>query len=272
MRKLYAILFLLLILVIKTNGQGTDNPILPRIYEDGYSIPQIEEFALMVTEFSNNYRKKMLSIINKALRSSGEYVNVNGGQPLTDNHISWIYDHVQREPNGYLPAGYSNTYRNGNSVASSKGKTDYYGPIDRFIFGSCIVNLDKPSCVNLLGDLGIFEPPNRGGQIVQQQPPVEQRSKEQITSQATEQSSTAFVAPKTAMDMALSRVPEEEQSNDIFLPKNKFNWKPVIIVGGVAVVAGTGILLYSLLNKKGKPQDAPPVGGSPQDGQPVGGP
>ena len=106
MRKLYAILFLLLILVIKTNGQGTDNPVLPRIYEDGYSIEQIKIFALQNTPYSADYRVKLLAIVNNGLRKSGEYVNINEGRPLDESHITWIYQQVVRNPSVHLPKGY----------------------------------------------------------------------------------------------------------------------------------------------------------------------
>ncbi len=213
----------MLVLLMSSTKAQTDNPILPRIHEDGYTLEQIEDFALEANEFSQNYRKKLLSIINSALRSSGEYVNVNNGKPLTENHISWIYDQVQRDLKGYLPAGYSNTYRNGNSVKPTTGKIDYFGPIDRFVFGSCVVNLDKPSCVNLLGDMGIFEPPFRANQITQQDPTLQKSEQQIVASQPEQTSITGFVQPKTVSEMMMTKVPEEA-SPKLFIPTEESTW------------------------------------------------
>ena len=247
---------MMMLLVLSSEAQNsTDNPLLPRIYEDGYSIEQIKDFALQSTEYSSNYRRVLLKIVNNALRESGEYINVNGGQPLTSSHISWIYDHVERDPNGYLPVGYRNTFKSGNSVVSIKSKKEYYGPIDMFIFRTCVLNIDKPSCINLLGDLGIFEAPN----ISQQDPTmplVQQRTHQESESES--ETNAGFIAPKTASEMMLGKVPEEQNTNDIVLPKYNWNWKPVIIIAGTAVTIGAGLLVYSLL-KKGKPND--PIGG-----------
>lgn len=74
--------------------------------------------------------------------------------------------------------------------------------------------------------------------------------------------SSTFTPPKTVSEMVLGKVPQE-QTSDIFLPKNKFNWKPVIIVGGATVAIGTGLLVYSLLKKK-KPNGLV-IPGSPVD-------
>jgi hypothetical protein len=263
MRKLYAILFLSLILVIKTNGQGTDNPVLPRIYEDGYTIEQIESFAMQNTPYSKDYKVKLLVIINSGLRHSGEYVNINEGRPLNESHISWIYQRVKRNPNVHLPKGYKNTYKNGNKISPCNGTSDYNGPVDQFIFGQCVINLDKPSCANLLGDM----------EVLQFDPPAKQESSTTVFIKEKEETSS-FVLPKNMSTLASMPVPYE-QPNPISIPASKFNWKPVVIIGGATLVVGTGFLLYSLLKKAngGGPIDAPPVGGDeggPQDGQPVG--
>lgn len=248
---------MLLVATSTTSGQ-TDNPIRPRIYEDGYSIEQIKNFALELTDISASYREKLLDIVNTGLRKSGEYVRINDGKPLTDNHISWIYKQVQRHPNGYLPAGYSNTFKRGNDVVSYKAKKDYYGPLDVFTFGACVINLDKPSCINLLGDLGLYEPP--GSQRPTQYAPNTQT--QQVPSGTSgvgysapqkPEPATDFVAPKTIQEMATARIPEESVPTTI-IPSTKFNWKPVIFIGGTTLAIGTGLLVYSLL-KKGKTID-----------------
>jgi hypothetical protein len=256
------LIFVLICVVLNNTNAQTDNPILPRIYEDGYSIEQIKKFALELTDISASYRKKLLDIVNTGLRKSGEYVRINDGKPLTDNHISWIYDQVVRYPNGYLPAGYSNTFRRGNDVVSYQARKDYYGPLDVFTFGACYINLDKPSCVNLLGDLGIFEPPGSQKPLTQYTPTTQQvpsgTSGVGYSAPQKPEPATNFVAPKTIQEMATARIPEESVPTTI-IPSTKFNWKPVIFIGGVTFAVGTGVLIYSLLNKdKSKSPVIPP--------------
>gem|GEM_PF-3906607 len=255
-----------MVLITLASNAQTDNPILPRIYEDGYSVAQIEEFALQSTEYSSNYRRVLLRIINHGLRESGEYINVNGGQPLTSSHISWIYDHVERDPNGYLPVGYSNTYRSGNNVASTKGKTAYHGPIDRFVFGSCVVNLDKPSCINLLGDLGIFNVSNK---VVSQQQDLFQEEKRK-----NEASKVLANEPAPPLSMLTSEPlvpisnyapPEQEEKN---LPK----WVvPTVVVLGTALLT-TATIHYWPSKKEvaGSPGGVPGHGDDDVDGTPGG--
>lgn len=140
----------------------TDNPVLPRIYEDGYSINQIKEFALgyrsgVSHEYASSYRQKLLSIINEGLIRSGEYVNVNNGNPIEARHIGWIYEHVFRVQNDSLPAGHRNTWKNGSQVSwTSKSQKKYYGPLDHFKYGVCEIKLDKPSCANLVPDYSLM--------------------------------------------------------------------------------------------------------------------
>lgn len=132
------------------NGQQ-DNPILLRIYEDGYSIEQIKQFAKEPTVYSQSYRAMLLSIINNGLQQSGDYIYLNNGQPLNESHIDWIYTQVHRVLKDSLPVGSSNTWKNGNKVSPCITKKSYYGPIDRFTYKTCLIKLDKPSCGNLLG-------------------------------------------------------------------------------------------------------------------------
>lgn len=151
--------FLLIVLgTIEAVGQGsTDNPILPRVFEEGYSLEQIQGFANGKGPLAKgreglsvNYRIKLILIVNKGLERSGEYVNLNNGQPLDSRHIDWIYEHVYRVQNDSLPANHDNTWKNGDQVSDCTTKEKYYGPLDHFKYGVCEIKLDKPSCANLV--------------------------------------------------------------------------------------------------------------------------
>jgi hypothetical protein len=61
---------------------------------------------------------------------------------------------------------------------------------------------------------------------------------------------TTFVAPRTVQEMATARIPEQSPDPYALPPTHsKFNWKPVIFIGGTTFAIGTGLLLYSLLKK-----------------------
>lgn len=246
-------------------GQGsTDNPILPRIYEEGYTIEQIKNFALgnfellpasvgesyRKQEYSKNYREKVLSIVNEGLRRSGEYVNLNNGQPLDDSHIEWIYQHVYRVYNDKLPAHYRNTWKNGLYVSDCTTKTPYFGPLDHFKYGVCEIKLDKPSCANLTPDFSLL------GYFVQKAPEKEpeQIVPERVVYTVAQPKVEPYVAPKV---FELPKEPIKEK-------KQIKIWKIVI-----PIAALIGIAAY-LLRPKGGPAPAP---GYPADtGGPAGAP
>lgn len=160
--KNFLLLVVLTLVGLESFSQArTDNPILPRKYEEGYTIEQIKNFALgkmdgVSLEYASNYRKKLLSVINEGLRRSGEYVNLNNGKPLGDDYVEWIYEHVYRVDNDSLPANHANTWKNGNQVSPTVSKKPYYGPLDHFKYGVCEIKLGKPSCANLTPDYSLL--------------------------------------------------------------------------------------------------------------------
>ncbi len=252
---------LVLFVVLNTNGQGSDNPILPRVYENGYSIGQIERFAQENTEYSRNYRSALLYIVNLALQKSGEYLNFNEGNSLVDKEkdINLIYSYVVRKQNGYLPSGYRNTYRNNNFVVPYKSKSPYFGAIDQFVFGSCVVNLDKPSCANLLGDMDKVQIT----QIVKTKPTINYVPEPVFTpKKSIENSPYIYVKP-------LDILPKKEEStNKIqFKNGNLLFWKIAIPV----VAMGVGVYFLTLTRQKNVyVQD--PGGPAPVPGHDAGGP
>jgi len=115
MKKIVAsFLILLFVVTMKTNGQGHDSPILPRIYEDGYSIEQIKNFALKDSnELGNSFRERLIYTITNGLIQAGEYVNYNNGNPIktSKKDISRIFEYVIRNEKDSLPAYHRNTYK-----------------------------------------------------------------------------------------------------------------------------------------------------------------
>lgn len=141
---------------------------------------------------------------------------------------------------------------------SGEGKNVFF----LFIDGIPTIKCDCGNPLELMPEYFSFRHEGGGGKgyIVESDP--NRRGSSSSQTQTIEAASPDFVAPKTISEMVLGKVPQE-QTSDVLIPQKKFNWKPVIIVGGTAVTVGTGLLVYSLL-KKQKPND-PVIPGEPVD-------
>lgn len=245
------ILFLILMFGITLNisAQG---PIKP-YNENGYTLSQVETFALSGSALANSWRDNMLSIVNSGLVSAGI------DMVLDQRHISWIIDHIHYEV--VTLTNFTNSRKTSNSgVEFFTDRNTFTGQVGVFEYKGLKIILFKAICLNLLD--------------VQPQMVVKQ---ENPTS-----------PPKTSIQPELPVVPVDKEDPPI-LPKNfgefraefvktpistplpiipsvKKNWKPVLIVGGVVVTTvGVACLVYALLNEKStQPHGVDPP--TPNDG------
>jgi len=245
MKKL--LFFLVLILVgLKSSGQGSDNPLLPRLFEEGYSIEQLRDSALRSTEYSQNYRKEVLKMVNRCLRNSGDYLNLNQGNPLDERHISWIYQNVFRNPNDSLPAGSGNTWKKGNLLIPFKSKVQYFGPVDYFQYGNCRQKFDKPSCGNLIVDEVMVINQTSPENLIDFSNQTKQK-RDHITKLSSQQlKHDEFVDPEIIQTLAVKPIPTNYQPTDVFIPQQRNKtWVgknlPWIIPSIVAI--GTGLVV-----------------------------
>lgn len=90
MKKLILGLVLVVIATVLGFGQRLHNPVQP-YNENGYTLIQFESFASKPNEYSASYRKKLLEVVNRFLRSTKLYKKYNNGDPLDERWISWIF-------------------------------------------------------------------------------------------------------------------------------------------------------------------------------------
>lgn len=253
-----SLLLVVLILVgLETFAQvPTDNPVLPRIYENGYSIEQIKEFALgnrqgVSSEYARSYRIKLLSVINEGLKRSGEYVKLNDGKPLGDEHVEWIYQHVYRVQNDSLPIGHRNTWHNGSQVSwtdPNKPQKKYYGPLDRFAYGVCIIKLDKPGCANLNPDFSLLcyvkqTEPEQRKEEVEKKPENKDDNLYQLYKKAEiSVDTTQKVNPSV---VALGKKQKKDRSDKTWVGRNLL-W---LIPAAAVLVTGSVVLIVKALDK-----------------------
>jgi len=283
MKKRVSFLLVLVLVGLGSLGQSrSDNPILPRVYEEGYSIEQIREFALgnrkgINPDYARNYRLKLLEIINEGLKISGELDNLNGGELLDETFVDWIYDHVERVYNDSLPEGHRNTWKNGHQVSwTSKPQKKYFGPVDRFVYGVCIIKLDKPSCANLVPDYSLIDRTKKISPKKQAVSDLEEEEKENtLVDYGTEdetkklQERAKFVADSIATVIANAKknaIPAKTKTK--FLKRKEVRVAGIVIGSVGLLELGRRFLLPLILPKKIKPakeETFKPVDSLPQE-------
>jgi len=136
-RYLFFLILILGGLISSVQGQ----PIMP-YKETGYTIEEVQNFALSRTELSCNWRREFLKIINEGLRVSGE------SMILTEDNISWIMEHMvyeRRTLDNFM-----------NSRRTSSGEIKFFfdrsfdGMVGIFSFNRCLLVSYKTRCMNLL--------------------------------------------------------------------------------------------------------------------------
>lgn len=145
-------LFLILILTISwsvSNGQLYP-PIQP-LNESGYSLQEFESFSLKSSEFSSNYRRELLGIVNQFLKETGLSGKYNQGMPLDEKWISWIFypERTWIEDRTYSN-GFWNSHQNGNKVVFYWDKRYFRGPVTTLHLDGYELDLGKTVCMNLV--------------------------------------------------------------------------------------------------------------------------
>lgn len=249
------ILFLILVLgiALNINAQG---PIKP-YNENGYTLSEVETFALSGSALANSWRDNMLSIINDGM------VAADINMILDQRHISWIIDHIHYEV--VTLTNFTNSRKtNGGSIEFFTDHNTFTGQVGVFEYEGLKIILFKTICLNLLD----IQPQV----ITKQESPISPlatpvQSQLPVVPVAQEDAPTL---PKNVGELRAAILSTPTSVQQPVIPSVKRNWKPVIVVAGVTLTTATlGYLAYTLL--KSKPT-AP--GGSPVDptGGDVGGP
>lgn len=129
-------------------------PILP--YGD-YSIEEVKKFALGGSTKSLEFRKELISLVDRKLDEAGEEIK------LTESNISWVFSKVI-EQEIWLEAGrFKNSYwlPAEEKIEFYTSESRYEGNAGMFKYGKCSFPLYKVSCGNLLEI-----PPNKTTQTI----------------------------------------------------------------------------------------------------------
>lgn len=243
-----------------SNGQG---PIQP-YNENGYSISQVETFALSGSVLADNWRKELLSIVNSGLVSAGIEI-----ETLDQRHISWIFDHVKYEV--VTLTNFINSKKVGvGGISFFLDRNTFTGQVGVFEYNGLRIILFKTICMNLLKI-------HAEKRVIQKDPTptptptVTPPAPVPVPPAKVESDGPVTWTPPRNLTQAVLDMPVSTPSPQ--LPKVKFNWKPVLIIGGVAVTASLGYLAYTLLKSKPVTQDpggpVDPPGGNTDPGGPV---
>lgn len=248
------ILFLVLVLVIalSTSAQG---PIKP-YNENGYTLSQVETFALSGSALANSWRDNMLSIVNNGL------VSADIDMVLDQRHISWIIDHIHYEV--VTLTNFTNSRKTSNgTIEFFVDNNTFTGQVGVFEYKELKIVLFKTICLNLLD----VQP-----QLIKKQEIPTSKStpiQPQLSVVPVTQEDSPIL-PKNIGELRAAILSNPTPVQQPVIPSVKRNWKPVVIIAGVTLTTATlGYLAYTLL--KSKPTSP---GGSPVDptGGDVGGP
>jgi hypothetical protein len=140
------VVVLLLMLSIGVSGQKYP-PVQP-YNESGYKVSDLRRFLYENTSLSNSYQQEFLRVINKNLRSTGEYLNINEGQPLDESWIPWVLAKISIESKNLK--GFMNSRNKNGQLDWYWDENSFYGPCFVFRFGNCSFIMAKTICMNLL--------------------------------------------------------------------------------------------------------------------------
>lgn len=250
------ILFLILVLgiALNINAQG---PIKP-YNENGYTLSEVETFALSGSALANSWRDNMLSIINDGMVSAGI------DMILDQRHISWIIDHIHYEI--VTLTNFTNSRKtNSGSIEFFTDRNTFTGQVGVFEYKGLKIILFKTICLNLL-DIKpqiIVKQENPTTPIPTTPTPLQLP----VIPVAQEDSPTL---PKNLGELKAAILNTPTPVQQPIIPSVKRNLKPVLIVGGITVAtAGLGYLAYIFF--KDKPTSGTPGGaGLIDDGTPGG--
>lgn len=138
-----------LLLVLSSIGvSGQKYPPVQPYNENGYKVSDLRRFLYENTSLSNSYQTEFLRVVNKNLRSTGEYLNINDGQPLDESCIPWVLAKISIESKNLK--GFMNSRNKNGQLDWYFDKNSFYGPCFIFRFGNCSFTLAKTICMNLL--------------------------------------------------------------------------------------------------------------------------
>lgn len=254
MKKLVVFLFLALGAVGMVHAQTNKHvqvqrekhyPVLP-YNENGYTVHDLDTFMFNPGPLHASYREKFLTLINKALYESGEYVNVNDGKPLTKYNIGWILSHMKTVTRKYQ--NFTNSYQSYDQTAvefyEDNESTPFVGPCHYFFFRSCGLVTDKVICINLL-DVGFERIPFN--ETPTQLPPTETFTQQQVPTRLPSYVETPVSTTKDSVVITHG----------------------ISTLGVAGIVVGTGGLAYLIFHHK---KDAGGPGGAPKTPGDTGGP
>lgn len=236
-------MILMLGVVLSSNGQG---PIQP-YNENGYTVSQIKSFALSDSDLASNWRKELLLIVNSGLISAEIKI-----ETLDHRHLDWIFDRIHYEV--VTLTNFTNSKKVGvGAISFFTDRNTFTGQVGVFEYNGLRIILFKTICMNLL-KIPVEK------RITQKDPEKPQTPIVSITSDKAESEGPVTWNPPKNLNQAVLDLPMITTPQ---LPKEKFNWKPVFWVGGVAVITSLSYLAYTLLKSKpitndlGGPVDPP---------------
>ncbi|MEK7572675.1 MAG: hypothetical protein AAB493_02380, partial [Patescibacteria group bacterium] len=109
--------------------------------ENGYTISEVKQFALLNTELSHNWRNELLLIVNAGLLDAGENLILN------ETSINWILNQISYEE--VKLESFINSRKFGNKIIFFQD-VNFRGTVGIFKYGKCKLILFKTICLNLL--------------------------------------------------------------------------------------------------------------------------
>lgn len=240
------ILLLSLVLIALNSSGQTAQPCA--ILDQNRDISGMRQILMRDGVYYENLRASYAEAINCSVGKRIFSSSKSDMEEILDNTILVDQDFV-------VPSEYYNGVRNGNNINFTSLAGQPSSSWAAYRYEGVDIIYAKVSCMN---------------------PQKAKKPHFLLEEKSVKKGNTAFSAPTTIKEMVMSPINYQTPAS-VYVPpvENKFNWKPVLVIGGFTVVAvGAGLLVYSLMKKSISAPVGSPVGAPGHDdpGGPVGAP
>jgi len=247
--KKFLIILILAMVWLGSNGQPY-SPIQPT-KKGGHTNNQFESFTLGSSKLAVNYRFELLQLVNNFLVTTGLNQKINGGNPLTENWISWIF-YPERTYGEYriYKNGYWNSGTEGNNVVPYWEKDYFEGEVLVFHFEGYELDLAKKECMNLLRTPFNFQQVDELSGFGQNQNQNQGQNRSSIVVQKQTDQPTEFVEPETIEELVTASIPDDYQ--EPFIPTTSKKNKKWLWIAVPAVSTAVATAIYLVANNQEK--------------------